>query len=211
MELGLQARLLRVLEDGRVRRLGSTTERRVDVRLIAATHEDLEDAVARKTFRQDLYYRLAHLPIDVPPLRERGKDIEILFRHFLATYCGRSHRRLPGVEDDVIEQLGRWPWPGNVRELKNLAERLSILAADPINIEQLPEPYRSGRPVEVFPGTVEAGADLTLREFRASCERQYIEKILEETAGNVSEAARRLGIHRSRLHEKLKRLGIRRS
>jgi DNA-binding NtrC family response regulator len=209
MELELQARLLRVLEDGRVRRLGSTRERRVDVRLIAATHEDLEEAVAQKTFRQDLYYRLAHLPIEVPALRERGNDIEILFRHFLARYCTRNHRRLLQVEDDVIGHLERWLWPGNVRELKSLAERLAILAADPIGLQQLPEPYRSGVPEKISSQAAEPGEILTLREYRASCERKYIEKVLEDAGGNVSEAARRLDIHRSRLHEKLRTLGIR--
>lgn len=209
MDLALQSRLLRVLEDGKVRRLGSQEERAVDVRVLAATHEDLEKAVAERRFRQDLFYRLAHVPVDVPPLRERGDDVHILFDYFLEDFCRRNNRRLPGVEPETLVRLSRWPWPGNVRELKSLAERLAILAADPITPDQLPEPYRSGRPEAGLRLPDEGEEKLTLREFRGACEKRYIERVLDEAGGNVSEAARRLGIHRSRLHDKLKRYGLR--
>ncbi|MFQ5524668.1 MAG: sigma-54-dependent transcriptional regulator [Thermoanaerobaculia bacterium] len=211
MSLEVQSRLLRVLEDGCVRRLGSQQDRHVDVRVIAATHADLETAVEEQRFRQDLYYRLAHLPIEVPPLRERGDDIRLLFEHFLAVYCDRNRRRRPLVEPAVLDRLMSWTWPGNVRELRSLAERLTVLAGDPVDLEQLPEPYRSGAPAP-DPIFDVKGADqvVELRDFRSQCEKQYIEAVLEKTGWNVSEAARLLGVHRTRLHQKLKQLGSRR-
>ena len=211
MALELQGRLLRVLEDGRVRRVGDGKDRQVDVRVIAATNTDLEAAVEEGRFRRDLYYRLAHLPIDVPPLRALGGDVRLLFEHFLAAFCDRGRRRLPRVEPAVLERLARWPWPGNVRELKSLAERLAVLAGDPIDPAQLPEPYRSGGSAAA--PTVDLGGDgeiVDLREFRRRCDKQYIEAVLERTGWNVSETARLLGIHRSRLHAKLNELGTRR-
>lgn len=211
MGLDLQSRLLRVLEDGRVRRLGSSEDRTVDVRVIAATHTDLETAVAEGRFRQDLYYRLAHIPIEVPPLRDRGDDIRLLFEHFLSSFCTRGRRRLPAVEPAVLERLLKWSWPGNVRELRSLAERLAVLAGDPIDLDQLPEPYRSGEAPAGPRVTMKTGSEVVdLREFRRQSEKQYLEAVLEDTGWNVSEAARLLGIHRSRLHEKLKELGAHR-
>ncbi|MFQ5350028.1 MAG: sigma-54-dependent transcriptional regulator, partial [Thermoanaerobaculia bacterium] len=211
MGLELQSRLLRVLEDGRVRRVGSAKDRKVDVRVIAATHEDLEAAVGEKRFRQDLYYRLAHLPIDVPPLRRRGDDVRLLFERFLAVFCERGRRRRPRVDPSVLERLAAWSWPGNVRELRSLAERLAVLAGDPIDLDQLPEPYRGGEPDAAM--SIDVGEDaeiVELREFRRRCEKRYIEAVLEKTGWNVSEAARLLGIHRSRLHQKMNELGTRR-
>ncbi len=211
MALDLQSRLLRVLEDGRVRRLGSQEDLDVDVRVIAATHTDLEGAVREGRFRQDLYYRLAHIPIEVPPLRARGDDIRLLFEHFLSTYCARNRRRLPSVEPAVLDRLAKWSWPGNVRELRSLAERLAVLAGDPIDMEQLPEPYRSGEsPAGPTLNMKRSSEVIELREFRRQSEKQYLEAVLENTGWNVSEAARLLGIHRSRLHQKLKQLGSRR-
>ena len=211
MGLDLQSRLLRVLEDGVVRRIGEQKGRQVDVRVIAATHADLETAVAEKRFRQDLYYRLAHLPIDVPPLRRRGDDVRLLFEHFLVGFCDRGRRRRPRVEPAVLDRLAAWSWPGNVRELRSLAERLAVLAGDPIDLGQLPEPYRSGAPAPPRPDEPGRGDEIVgLREFRRRCEKSYIEAVLARTGWNVSEAARLLGIHRSRLHRKMNELGTRR-
>jgi DNA-binding NtrC family response regulator len=211
MELNLQTRLLRVLEDGRVRRIGGLSEHPVDVRVVSATHADLDRAIAEKRFRHDLYYRLVHLPIDVPPLRDRPGDIRLLFDHFLKLYCERYDRRLPRVEEDVFERLERWTWPGNVRELKSLAERLAVLAADPIRVSRLPEPYQTGESGVETSAEHSSDLDLSLKQYRAQCEKRYIEAVLDASAWNVSEAARRLGIHRSRLHQKLNELGLRRS
>ena len=211
MGLDLQSRLLRVLEDGVVRRIGEQKGRRVDVRVIAATHADLDAAVAEGRFRQDLYYRLAHLPIEVPPLRDRGDDVRLLFERFFADFCERGRRRRPRVEGAVLDRLAEWPWPGNVRELRSLAERLAVLGGDPIDLEQLPEPYRSGEPARLPPVDLEPGGPVaSLREFRQRCEKRYIEAVLARAGWNVSGAARLLGIHRSRLHQKMKDQGIRR-
>ena len=211
MGLDLQSRLLRVLEDGVVRRVGEQRGRRVDVRVIAATHADLEAAVEERRFRRDLYYRLAHLPIDVPPLRRRGDDVRLLFEHFFAGFCARGRRRRPRVEPAVMARLAEWSWPGNVRELRSLAERLAVLAGDPIDLGQLPEPYLGGKPAAALPVDPDPGVEIVeLREFRRRCEKRYIEAVLERTGWNVSRAARLLGIHRSRLHRKLNELGTRR-
>jgi two-component system nitrogen regulation response regulator NtrX len=211
MALDLQTRLLRVLEDGRVRRLGSQRDREVDVRVIAATHADLESAVGDGRFREDLYYRLAHLPLEVPPLRDRDGDVRLLFEHFLSVFCARSRRTIPAVEPEVLDRLSRWSWPGNVRELRSLAERLVVLAGDPIDLEDLPEPYRSGDSLAgPSPGSGDDSKVLELREFRRQAEKRHIETVLESADWNVSEAARLLGIHRSRLHQKLRQLGTRR-
>jgi DNA-binding NtrC family response regulator len=212
MELALQSRLLRVLEDGKVRRLGDTRERTVNVRIVTATHADLEAAVGDGRFREDLYFRLAHVPLEVPPLRERAGDISLLFKHFLRIHCRRQRRAELGFESTVLEQLERLAWPGNVRELSNLCERLVIFAADPVTVEQLPERYRI--PATDLPGTglsaLEPSAPiLPLRELRSLVEREYIERVLHHTAGNITEAAKLLDLQRSYLYEKMAKLGLR--
>ncbi len=137
MEPGLQARLLRVLEDGRVRRLGDTREIAVDVRVVAATHQDLGSAVREKRFREDLYYRLARLVIDVPPLRERAGDVPLLAAHFVELAC-RQHRMRPkGLAPEALACLERHAWPGNVRELKHACERAVVFGGDPITASDL--------------------------------------------------------------------------
>jgi DNA-binding NtrC family response regulator len=209
MPLELQGRLLRVLEDGRVRRLGETRDRQVDVRVVAATHTDIEAAVAAGRFREDLYFRLAHLPLDVPPLRERAGDVRLLFDHFLEHYW-RHHRMRPRrVEPDVYPILETYPWPGNVRELKALAERLVVFGADPVTVSQLPERYRSlGGPAADTGDAGERGPILPLKEFKHRAEREYLARVLRETGGNVAAAARLLNVQRTHLHERLVALGV---
>jgi DNA-binding NtrC family response regulator len=209
MPLELQGRLLRVLEDGRVRRLGETRDRGVDVRVVAATHTDIEAAVAAGRFREDLYFRLAHLPLDVPPLRERAGDVRLLFDHFLEHYW-RHHRMRPRrVEPDVYPILETYPWPGNVRELKALAERLVVFGADPVTVSQLPERYRSlGGPAADTGDAGERGPILPLKEFKHRAEREYLARVLRETGGNVAAAARLLNVQRTHLHERLVALGV---
>jgi DNA-binding NtrC family response regulator len=213
MDLTLQARLLRVLEDGRVRRLGETRDRPVDVRVLAATHADLELAVEQGRFRQDLYFRLAHLPLEVPPLRARGGDIRLLFDHFLEGFCRRHRTRLPAVDENFYLVLERHRWPGNIRELKALAERMSVFGVDPLTAPQLPSglgsdprPTGDSSRLIIRPGDME----LSLREFRAACEKEYIEAVLRHVGWNVSAAARMLDISRTHLHVKLQELGAQR-
>jgi two-component system, NtrC family, response regulator HydG len=195
----LQARLLRVLESGEVRPLGSDVVRTVDVRVVAATHQPLSDLVHRGEFREDLYFRLNVLPIAIPPLRERGDDIRMLAEHFLA----KARERLPlaaarGFSTDGVAALLTHPWPGNVRELQHLVERL-VVTTDKDTLDG--EAVRSAlelpteRPVEPF------GAFQSLPTLR-DLEQQYIDHVLDRTGGNKTKAAEILGIDPSTLHRR---------
>ncbi len=212
MELQTQARLLRVLEDGRVRRLGETRERVIDVRVIAATNQALEELVAEGAFREDLYYRLTHLCIDVPPLSDRPGDVRLLATHFVSEF-GRLHRaRQRRMSEDTLCALERYGWPGNVRELRNVCERLVVFGGDPITPDQLPPAVTVG-PVESAEALLRTEAlaeNLGLRDVRERCEREYIVRTLERVGWNVAAAARILGIGRTALHDKLALLGVRR-
>jgi len=218
MPAPLQARLLRVLEDGRVRRLGETRDRTVDVRVIAATHRDLEAEVAAGTFRQDLYFRLAHLPLPVPPLRQRSGDVRLLLHHFVAHFCDHHRLRPRGIDDGIFPPLEGYPWPGNVRELKHLCERLVIFGGDPLTADHLPAALQraSGESLPVASAAPAAGVlnlsgglpRWTLRQLRNQCEREFIEAVLQRTGWNVAASARQLGLKRTYLHEKLRQLGL---
>src|SRR5438477_101660 len=136
--LTLQALLLRLLEDGRVSRIGETSDRAVNVRVIAATHRDLDSLVRGGRFREDLFFRLSTVPVDVPPLRARRDDITRLFTTFLQQSCARNQRVPMTIDAAAMEALRAYDWPGNVRELRNIAERLSVFGTDPVTIDQLP-------------------------------------------------------------------------
>jgi two-component system, NtrC family, nitrogen regulation response regulator NtrX len=212
MDVALQARLLRVLEDGRVRRIGETRDRLVDTRVVAATHRDLEGEVKDGRFRQDLYFRLAHLPVEVPPLRARGGDIALLFNHFLERFTVRHRLRRKRVDDGVLPLLERYPWPGNVRELRNLCERLVIFGVDPITADQLPSAFfqEAPAPETGFLRLHETQRVLPWRDFKAESEREYLESVLRRTGWNFAAAARLLDIQRTYLHQKVAALGIER-
>jgi DNA-binding NtrC family response regulator len=191
MAAGLQAKLLRVLEDGHFRRVGSTQEIHADVRVIAATNKPLEDGIAAGKFREDLYYRLNVMAIELPALRERRQDIPELVQHFLTTrQLGPTrHRILP----DALETLVRYDWPGNVRELANVLERAQILAEDHlITFDDLPEGLAETRPV----GSSNGGDPRHLREV----ERRHVQDVLQQERGNKVQAARALGISRRALY-----------
>jgi two-component system nitrogen regulation response regulator NtrX len=212
MELELQTRLLRVLEDGRVRRLGETRDRAVDVRVVAATNQSLEELVQEHRFRQDLYFRLAHLQLDVPPLRQRTGDVRLLTQHFLTAFCQR-HRKPPRtITEDALAALERAGFAGNVRELRNLCERLVVFGGEPITVDQLPPELRgaSGAGQPPLLRLAELAPDVTLRDLRQACEREYIEYVLARCDWNVTAAARILGVQRTHLHDKLTALGLRR-
>jgi two-component system nitrogen regulation response regulator NtrX len=221
MDSALQARLLRVLEDGRVRRVGETRDRQVDVRVIAATHRDLEREGAEGRFRQDLYFRLAALPIEVPALRERGEDIPLLFASFVERFSREHRLRQRRVDPGIYPPLLAYSWPGNVRELKNLSERLVVFGGDPLQAADLPaafsQPARSARSAgrEDTPETgllrlPAAWPALSLRDFRNQCEREYLEAVLRRTDWNFAAAARLLGLQRTYLHQKVASLGLER-
>jgi two-component system nitrogen regulation response regulator NtrX len=205
MSLRVQTKVLRVLQDGEFQRVGGKETLKTDVRIIAATNKNLQKMVQAGAFREDLYFRLNVLPVEVPPLRERPGDIAPLVQHFVQRYCRRNNRRIPSVKPGVYQILKTYHWPGNVRELQNLVERLIILSEDDtIAPENLPAYLmQSGYKLpETSPGTK------TLNEVREEAERSYILHCLEKTGGNVTRAAQLLGIERTNLHKKMMALGI---
>jgi transcriptional regulator with PAS, ATPase and Fis domain len=197
MSPAMQARLLRVLQDGEVRPVGGERSRKVDVRVLSATHRDLPALVAAGRFREDLYYRLAVMRIDLPPLRERTEDIAPLALHFL-----RSHARGRAVElgAAALAALGRHPWPGNVRQLENEIRRALVLADDTIAPEHLSAELTSQRAVEV-------SDPLDMRARVDELERGLIRQALDASHGNQTRAARMLGVSRFGLQKMLRRLG----
>ena len=193
-----------------MRRIGESHDRQVDVRIIAATNRDLEQCIAGGTFREDLYFRIATVPFDVPPLRERTGDITLLFAWFLDHFCAKNQRRRLTVDAEVFPILERYRWPGNVRELRNVCEQLAIFGSDPITREQLPS-FVMEESAARAAGLVRPGADIIpLRDFKEQCEREYIESVLRRTNWNFVEAARLLDIQRTYLHQKVTALAIRR-
>ncbi len=216
MSASAQAKVLRALQSGEITRVGSEQPIAVDVRVVAATNKDLERAVAEGTFREDLFFRLAVVPLRSPSLRERREDISALAKSFLDEFCAENGLRPKPVDPAVWEQLARKPWPGNVRELKNVVERMAILSGDRITIEDLPADGKLARAApepESPPSAMPADAydddrRLTLREYRDRAERRYIEATLDECVGNVSKAAALLGVERTNLHKKMRSLGV---
>jgi DNA-binding NtrC family response regulator len=209
MEPALQARLLRVLEDGRVRRIGETTDRKVNVRVLAATHRDVESMSQSGSFREDLFFRIASVPVDVPPLRERRDDVPLLFSTFLQQFCARSQRTALSIDGAVYDALSKYDWPGNVRELRNLAERLSVFGTDPVTVEQIPSTILNPGASESGIVRITEGANvMPLRDFKTQCEKEYIESVLRRTHWNISRAAQLLDLQRTYLHEKMAALGI---
>lgn len=210
MELTLQARLLRVLEDGKVRRIGETQERQIDVRVIAATNKNLEAMVREGRFREDLYFRLSAVPIDVPPLRARPQDLRILARHYLDLFCAENRRRRLTIDAGALERLERYSWPGNIRELRNVCEQLALFGTDPITTDQLP--LSISQPAAAHESgvlrLVENAPILPLRAFKEQCEKEYIESVLRRTSWNFVQAARLLDIQRTYLHQKIAALDI---
>jgi DNA-binding NtrC family response regulator len=199
----LQAKLLRVLQFGELRRLGDVKEIRVDVRVIAATHQDLQVAVQEGRFRQDLYFRINVLKLDVPPLRDRASDIPQLTETFLGDLAKRE-RRLPlRLSPETMQALLAYPWPGNVRELQNVLERAAILCAGTsIEVADLPAEFRTGAPASHSSGLI--GQDISVSDL----ERQHILAVLERVGGNRSRAAEMLGIPRRTLYRRLEEYGV---
>ena len=194
LPLALQPKLLRVLEDGSLRRIGSHKERRVDVRIVAATNREIKTEVDEGRFREDLYYRINVMALDLPPLRERDGDIELLVSHFL----GKDHE----LDDDARQSLVVHAWPGNIRQLINTLERAKILADDGhITISDLPEEFR-------MPMTHTADAPVPSVGSLIALERQHIAEVLHRENGNKSKAARALGVERRKLYRMMEKHGI---
>lgn len=206
MPLPLQAKLLRALQEGEVQWVGSDAPLTVDVRVLAATNRDLREEVARRRFREDLYFRLNVISLEVPPLRDRGEDIPVLAAHFLERFAGRNRKSIRGFSPQAVDSLLRYAWPGNVRELENAVERAVILCnGDLITRRELPAAItEAASPEEASSAAVGALAGLPLDEL----ERRAIGETLRCTGDNKSEAARQLGITRATLHNKLRKYGM---
>lgn len=206
MSTKLQVKLLRVLQERRVESVGSTSGRDVDVRIIAATNQDLESAVREKRFREDLYYRLNVIPVKVPALRERNGDVALLIHHFLERFNAANDRHVDGFSADAMAALLAHPWPGNVRELENLIERLVVLKGQgaialgdlPATLRQTKASYRS--PVLDIP---EAG--ISFKAAVDEFENSLILQALNKTGGNKNRAASLLKLNRTTLVEKIKK------
>ena len=205
MSLSAQAKVLRVLQESEFERVGGTETLRVDVRVVAATNKDLLAEIERGTFREDLYYRLAVVPIELPPLAERTEDIPALCRHFLRLVCQQNGFREMTLSEDAIGLLMQRSWPGNVRELRNVIERLAILSPDP---EITAAGVQQVLPQAVVTRPRRAAAGLGLKEQLAGAERQILVDALASCDGNVAATARDLGLERSHLYKKMRAFGI---
>ena len=209
MSLDVQAKLLRVLEENETVRVGGNTPYGFNVRIISATNKILGDEIQNGTFREDLYFRLNVIPIEVPPLRERQTDIGLLANYFLKRTCEKMGKGMHGFGDGVLDLFRQYTWPGNVRELKNFIERLVIMS----NTENISKEEASRLMPDLTPlammdtPTVQLG-NLSLREMIESYERKILEKGFSETNGNVSKLAQKLKTDRANLHRKLKSYGI---
>lgn len=202
---GLQVKLLRVLQELQFEPVGGTETFRVDARVILATNEDLSRLVAQGRFRQDLYYRINVINIELPPLRERISDIALLARHFLREVCAESRRNVRDFTDAALAALQRYRWPGNVRELQNVVERAVLLGkGEWIDLPDLPATVTAGLPTDV----PQRGASCTLKQALQNPERQIILDVLESHDWNRTAAAQALGINRTTLYKKMKRLGL---
>jgi DNA-binding NtrC family response regulator len=211
MDIGLQAKLLKLLEEKTVRRIGSVREQRVDVRIVAATHRPLETLVGEGRFRADLYFRLSVVQLRLPPLRERGEDILLLARHFLQHYAARYGKTAPVLDDAGQALLLGYGWPGNVRELRNVIEHAVLLnTGQPISAAQLALSHLGSMPAaEAGPAASKAAAialptELTLPEI----ERRALVNALKVNDGNVTHAARDLGISRDTLRYRIEKYGL---
>jgi DNA-binding NtrC family response regulator len=210
MPMGLQAKLLRVLEDGVVRPVGSDRTARVDVRVIAASNVDLANAVAKGKFREDLFYRLQVVPIVIAPLRERRSDIPLLTEHFLERVRDRTPGRELTISREAMVALWSYDWPGNVRELENMVERLSILCeGSRIEMDILPESLAVvARPAVPTIAVSLKDGSVNLNNLVRELEGRLINDALKQTGGNKQAAARLLGLKRTTFSAKLRRCGV---
>jgi DNA-binding NtrC family response regulator len=201
MELSVQPKVLKAIEQRLIRRLGEVRDRHVDIRLIAATHQDLAVLVREKRFRSDLFFRINTVTLEVPPLRERVEDIRGLARHLIAAIAGETRHGQVTISDEILRSLEAYDWPGNVRELRNVLERALLLTrGDALEARHLRFAFTAPAGVEA------AAADsvVSLEEM----ERRHIARILAAEKGNVDRTAKLLGISRSSLYQKIKEYGL---
>jgi two-component system response regulator PilR (NtrC family) len=221
----LQVKLLRVLQERTVEPVGSTKSVEVNVRVIAATNKDLREEVKRGRFREDLYYRLQVVPVELPALRERDNDVSLLSRYFLERTASQNGQEPIKIPTEVMEKLSAYSWPGNIRELENLMERLAILSDGPeLSLNDLPEYFfdeNSQRPIQHVKNTIDTNSvfvdsvstdipeeGIDFNELVNRFENSLIAQALDKTAGNKKAAAKLLGLNRTTLVEKIKKKGL---
>jgi DNA-binding NtrC family response regulator len=205
MPLALQPKLLRALEERRVRPLGGDAEQSFDARIIAASNRDLEAAVDEGQFREDLFYRLNVITIEVPPLRSRGTDILLLAQNFIEHFAARSGKHVIGLSNQAAEKLLGYNWPGNVRELRNAVEHaVALTPYEKLAVEDLPKNIRAYHSSNVLVGSHNPAELVSLEEV----ERRYILHVLKSAGGNQTRAARILGLNRKTLYRKLQQFGV---
>jgi two-component system nitrogen regulation response regulator NtrX len=216
MPLAAQAKLLRSLERREIVRVGGVQPISVDIRVLAATNADLEAAVQSGAFRMDLYYRLAVVPLRVPPLRERPEDVPQLAQRFLAQVAARDGRRPQALDESALAFLAEQTWPGNVRQLKNLLEAATVLCDAPVlsrsDLEDITATQATRKTTghhASTPGAEAAYAAATFEEFKDLSEKEYLRRKLAENEGNVKRTAERLAMQRSHLYKKIERHGLR--
>jgi transcriptional regulator with PAS, ATPase and Fis domain len=205
----LQVKLLRALQEEEVRRVGDTRPIKVDVRVVAATSRDLSAMVEDGSFRQDLYYRLNVMPIEIPPLRERKEDIGPLIGHFIGVANRKLGTRIAALTDDALRVLLAYEWPGNVRELENTVEHAAVMAeSELVDVDALPERTRRvAKPTGGFALTFPEG-DLSVKRAQRTLEREFILAALERTGGNRTHAAKLLDLSHRALLYKIKDFGL---
>jgi two-component system response regulator HydG len=197
----MQAKILRVLESQLIRPVGAERDIPVDVRIIAATNRDLEEAIEAGTFRADLYYRLNVIQIELPPLRSRGADVLLLAQHYIEVFANKMGKSVVGLRPETAQRLIEYPWPGNVRELRNAIERaVALTQFDHLELSDLPEKIRDFDSARVLFGGSDPKELVSLEELQ----RRYIDHVLEATGGNQTQAARILGVDRKTLYRKRK-------
>ena len=200
----MQVKLLRVLQELEFEQVGGGKTFKVDVRVVLATNEDLTDAVSEGRFRQDLYYRINVINVELPSLRERRSDIPLLAQSFLEQAGEDANRRVRGFSDDAIAALESYQWPGNIRELQNVVERAVLLGRDEvIGVSDLPRDVAGGPRI-----TVPRAGNMTLKQALEEPERQIIREVLESNNWNRNATADALGVNRTTLYKKMKRLGL---
>ncbi|HEY0463524.1 MAG TPA: sigma-54 dependent transcriptional regulator [Polyangiaceae bacterium] len=208
MPVGLQPKLLRALQERTVRPVGGDTETPIDVRVVAASNRDLETAIEERKFREDLYYRINVIHVELPPLRARGADVLLLATHYLQHFAAQSQKDVRSLDADAAEKLSAYAWPGNVRELANCMERaVALTRNESIGIADLPEKIRSYRTSHVLVAATDPTELVPMEEV----EKRYILRVLEAVGGNKTLAAQVLGLDRKTLYRKLDRYGSERS
>ena len=210
LPLGLQSKLLRALQEREIQRVGAVRTIPVDFRLVAATNRDLMQAIARREFREDLYYRIGVITVELPPLREHPEDVPLLVEHFLARARRAMNRPGLAITPGALAALGGYHYPGNVRELQNVVERMIVLCDnDRIELTDVPADIRGAQDHPAAPAPAGDADTVDYREAKDRFEREYLLGVIAAAKGNISEAARMSGISRRHFYEKLEKLGIR--